>query len=76
MSKAANPHPGEILLKEFLKPMGLSQNGLAKAVDVPPRRINEIVLASGTSPPTPICGWHAISAFRRGSSSDCRWIMT
>lgn len=39
-----NPHPGEILLEEFLKPMELSQNGLANAVKVPPRRINEIVL--------------------------------
>lgn len=39
-----NPHAGEILLEEFLKPMGLSQNALARAVHVPPRRINEIVL--------------------------------
>ena len=39
-----NPHPGEILLEEFLKPMGLSQNALARAVHVAPRRINEIVL--------------------------------
>jgi addiction module HigA family antidote len=39
-----NPHPGEILLQEFLVPMGLSQNSLARAVHVPPRRINEIVL--------------------------------
>ncbi|WP_404406019.1 HigA family addiction module antitoxin [Pelagibacterium halotolerans] len=39
-----NPHPGEILLEEFLKPMNLSQNALARAVHVPPRRINEIVL--------------------------------
>ena len=39
-----NPHPGEILLEEFLKPMGLSQNALARGVNVPPRRINEIVL--------------------------------
>src|SRR5438876_3269657 len=39
-----NPHPGEILLEEFLKPMGLSQNALARAIRVPPRRINEIVL--------------------------------
>ena len=39
-----NPHPGEILLEEFLKPMDLSQNGLARALHVPPRRINEIVL--------------------------------
>ncbi|MGV8938944.1 MAG: HigA family addiction module antitoxin [Allorhizobium sp.] len=41
----ANPHPGDILLEEFLKPMRLSQNALARAVHVPPRRINEIVLA-------------------------------
>jgi len=39
-----NPHPGEILMKEFLKPMGLSQTSLARAIGVPPRRINEIVL--------------------------------
>jgi addiction module HigA family antidote len=39
-----NPHPGEILLEEFLKPMALSQNGIARAIHVPPRRINELVL--------------------------------
>jgi addiction module HigA family antidote len=39
-----NPHAGEILLSEFLEPMGLSQNALARAISVPPRRINEIVL--------------------------------
>ena len=37
-------HPGEILLEEFLKPMGLSQNQLARDIGVSPRRINEIVL--------------------------------
>jgi len=36
-------HPGEILIEEFLKPMGLSQYRLAKDISVPPRRINEIV---------------------------------
>lgn len=36
-------HPGEVLLEEFLKPMGLSQNRLAIDMHVPPRRINEIV---------------------------------
>ncbi len=36
-------HPGEILMEEFLKPMGLSQNRLANDIGVPPRRINEIV---------------------------------
>src|SRR6201990_683886 len=39
-----HPPPGEILLEDFLKPMGLSQNALARAVHVAPRRINEIVL--------------------------------
>jgi addiction module HigA family antidote len=39
-----NPHPGEILLEEFLAPLGLSQNALARAIKVPPRRINELVL--------------------------------
>ena len=39
-----NPHPGIILLNEFLKPMALSQTALARAVGVSPRRINEIVL--------------------------------
>jgi addiction module HigA family antidote len=37
-------HPGEILLDEFLKPLGLSQYRLAKEISVPARRINEIVL--------------------------------
>jgi addiction module HigA family antidote len=39
-----NPHPGEILMEEFLAPMALSQSALARAIGVPPRRINEIVL--------------------------------
>ncbi len=38
-----NPHPGEILAVEFMQPMGISQNALARALDVPPRRINELV---------------------------------
>ena len=37
-------HPGEILKEEFLDPMGISQYRLAKDINVPPRRINEIVL--------------------------------
>ena len=36
-------HPGEVLIEEFLKPMGISQYRLAKDISVPPRRINEIV---------------------------------
>ncbi|MDT8386628.1 MAG: HigA family addiction module antitoxin [Thiogranum sp.] len=43
MAKLPNIHPGEILLEEFLEPMGISQNRLARAMGVPPRRINEIV---------------------------------
>ena len=39
-----NPTPGEVLLLEFIEPMGLTQTGLARAIGVPPRRINEIVL--------------------------------
>ncbi len=43
METLNNIHPGEVLLEEFLKPLGISQNRLARAMDVPPRRINEIV---------------------------------
>jgi addiction module HigA family antidote len=42
--KLAPVHPGEVLLEEFLKPLGLSQNRLALNIGVPPRRVNEIVL--------------------------------
>jgi addiction module HigA family antidote len=41
--KPAPIHPGEILLEEFLTPLGISQYRLAKDISVPPRRINEIV---------------------------------
>jgi len=41
--RAALIHPGKILQNEFLKPLGVSQYALAKAICVPPRRINEIV---------------------------------
>jgi addiction module HigA family antidote len=48
VKRAANKlppiHPGEILREEFMKPRDLSQNALARALNVPPRRINEIVL--------------------------------
>ena len=42
-TKLAPVHPGEVLLEDFLKPMGISQYRLAKDISVPPRRINEIV---------------------------------
>ena len=44
MAKLKNVHPGEVLLEEFIVPMSLSQNAVARAISVPPRRINEIVL--------------------------------
>ncbi len=44
MKTLPNIHPGEVLLEEFLAPLGISQNALARAAGVPPRRINEIVL--------------------------------
>ena len=43
MEKIKPIHAGEILLEEFMQPYGLSQNALAKALHVTPRRINEIV---------------------------------
>jgi addiction module HigA family antidote len=43
VDKLENIHPGEVLLEEFLVPMGLSQNRIAREIGVPPRRINEIV---------------------------------
>jgi addiction module HigA family antidote len=45
MAKTLDPiKPCEVLLEEFLLPLGISQNALARALKVPPRRINEIVL--------------------------------
>ncbi len=53
MRKVPYPHPGEILLEEFLKPMGITQYRLAKEVGVPQRRIGEIVTgARGVSADT------------------------
>lgn len=44
MAKLKNIHPGEVLLNDFLEPLGISQNRLANGIRVPARRINEIVL--------------------------------
>ena len=46
MTDFAPAHPGEILLTEFLGPMGISRARIAKVIDVSPRRINEIVHVS------------------------------
>lgn len=42
--RLSNIHPGEVILEEFLNPLGISQNMLARAIGVTPRRINEIIL--------------------------------
>ena len=43
IKKSLPVHPGEVLLEEFLKPLDISQYRLAKDINVPPRRVNEIV---------------------------------
>jgi addiction module HigA family antidote len=43
--------PGEILLEEYLQPMGISQNAMARAIGVPPRAVNEIVLGKRSITP-------------------------
>ena len=53
MKKLAPIHPGEILMEEFLTPIGISQSRLARDINVPPRRINEICLGKrGITPDT------------------------
>ncbi len=44
MTSIPNPHPGDVIRHDFLAPLGISQNALARAMSVPPRRVNEIVL--------------------------------
>jgi addiction module HigA family antidote len=51
MRKVPYPHPGEILLEEFLKPMGITQYRLAKEIGVPQRRIGEIVAGNRSVTP-------------------------
>jgi addiction module HigA family antidote len=67
--------PGEILLEEFLMPMGISQNALARAISVPPRRINEIVLGKrGITADTGRCACRVHSVPARDSGWACRRI--
>ncbi len=49
--KLPNIHPGEVLLEEFLDPLEISQNRLAREIGVPPRRINEIMLGKRSVTP-------------------------
>ena len=43
MDKLTPVHPGEVLMEDFIEPLGITQHKVAVAIDVPPRRINEIV---------------------------------
>jgi antitoxin HigA-1 len=68
---AAHPpvHPGEVLLEEFLRPLAITQYRLAHVIDVPPRRINEIVHGKrAISPDT------ALRLSRALGTSDRFWI--
>jgi addiction module HigA family antidote len=69
MGYLPNIHPGEVLLEEFLKPLGMSQNQLAREIDVPPRRINEIVLGKRA-----ITADTAIRLARRLGTSERFWM--
>lgn len=70
MTTAHEPiHPGEILLEEFLNPLGISQYRLARTIEVPPRRINEIVHGKrAISPDT------ALRLSRALGTSDLFWM--
>lgn len=74
--KLAPMHPGEVLLEEFLTPLGLSQNKLALSVGVSPRRINEIVSGSVASLRRRRYAWHGTSTRSRSSGSVFRLTTT
>ena len=76
MVKLKNVYPGEILLEEWLKPMGVSQYRLAVEIGVSPRRITEIVHGKHTITADTAHGLRASSAPRRSSSSTCNRITT
>ena len=67
--------PGEILLEEYLTPMGISQNAMARAIGVPPRAINEIVLGKRAISPAMSIRFGAFFAqtpeFWHGLQVDC-----
>lgn len=69
MARPRKPHPGIVLLRDFLEPKRISQNALARELGVPPRRINEIVLGKrGISADT------AIRLARRFGNSPHFWM--
>lgn len=69
MEKLPPVHPGEVLLEEFMKPLGITQYRLAKDICVPPRRINEIVHGKRS-----ITADTALRLARYFSTSDRFWL--
>lgn len=69
MKKLPNVYPGEILLEEFLRPLEISQNRLAREISVSPRRINEIVLGKRS-----ITADTALRLARYFGTSDSFWM--
>jgi addiction module HigA family antidote len=67
--KLRNIHPGEVLMEEFLNPLGISQNALARAISVPPRRINEIALGKRS-----ITADSAVRLARALGTSEAFWM--
>lgn len=65
-------HPGEILVEEFMKPMGITARQLAADIDVSPSRISELVNGRRPIPQTPRCASGSTSAWTRGFGSTCR----
>lgn len=67
--KLRNIHPGEVLMEEFLYPLDISQNALARAIGVPPRRINEIALGKRS-----ISADSAVRLARALGTSEAFWM--
>lgn len=67
--KLRNIHPGEVLMQEFPNPLGISQNALARAIGVPPRRINEIALGKRS-----ITADTAVRLARALGTSEASWM--
>lgn len=68
--------PGEILLEEYLKPMGISQNAMARAIGVAPRAINEIVHGRRSITPSMSIRFGAFSISQISSGMGSRWNAT
>lgn len=69
MSKLPPIHPGEVLMADFIEPLGITQHKIAVAIDVPPRRINEIVHGKRR-----ITADTALSLARYFGTSDLFWV--